>query len=245
MSAQWHYCRGEKQSGPVTEEELKRLASHGGLSPDDLVWRAGMGQWVAARKIRGLFTNVSANPAPAAAPADALAAQELPEVLPVEPVALSPLGHTTIVRHSFIRALFIAPLSLLFGLGFLALAIYSLPSCFGWFSLIVSIVFVLGGGLEGMRLFQRGPILIIDRRGFTDTRAENGGPIFLPWNEIVGAGSFRVRLNLATASDTLTIQCRRGPTGKVAEVKIDTQGLTMSGAGVADVIKKHLRAFGR
>jgi hypothetical protein len=52
---EWYYARGNKQSGPVSSIELKRLADAGEISPDDLVWREGMTEWSAARNVRGLF----------------------------------------------------------------------------------------------------------------------------------------------------------------------------------------------
>jgi hypothetical protein len=61
---EWHYTRGEKKSGPVSATELRRLASAGELSPDDLIWREGMNEWTAARHVRGLFggEHKTANP---------------------------------------------------------------------------------------------------------------------------------------------------------------------------------------
>jgi hypothetical protein len=35
---------GEKR-GPVSDHELKRLASEGTLKPTDLIWREGMSDW--------------------------------------------------------------------------------------------------------------------------------------------------------------------------------------------------------
>jgi hypothetical protein len=52
---EWYYARGNKQSGPVSSLELKRLAGAGDLRPEDLVWREGMTEWSAARNVRGLF----------------------------------------------------------------------------------------------------------------------------------------------------------------------------------------------
>jgi hypothetical protein len=63
MSTEWYYARNNQQFGPVSAPELKRLTLSGQLSPDDLVWRDGMGEWEPAAKVRGLFDN-----APAAAP---------------------------------------------------------------------------------------------------------------------------------------------------------------------------------
>ena len=52
---EWYYARGNKQTGPVTAVELKRLATVGELHPDDLVWREGLTEWAPARTVRGLF----------------------------------------------------------------------------------------------------------------------------------------------------------------------------------------------
>lgn len=245
MSDQWHYRRDGKQAGPVSVDELMRLASLGRLSPDDLVWRPGMPEWVPAARFKAFFTNIASKPAPVEELLEVIPVPELPEVIPVEEEEFSPLRHTTIVRHSFIKALFMAPFAMLFGLIFIALAIYSLPNCCGWFSLLAGIVLPIFSVFEGAKLFQRGPVLIIDRRGFTDNHTEDGKPLFLPWNEIVGAGSFRFRVNLGTVSDTVTIHCRKNAMATVTKVKVDTVGLTMSGADVANEIKRHLRALGR
>ncbi len=60
MGNQWHYNSGAGgQAGPVSAHELKRLAHSGQLSPDDLVWKEGMGSWVAASKVKGLFDNLA------------------------------------------------------------------------------------------------------------------------------------------------------------------------------------------
>ncbi len=51
----WMYSKGGgHQAGPVSAAELKRMAQSGELSPDDLVWRAGMEDWVPARRIKGI-----------------------------------------------------------------------------------------------------------------------------------------------------------------------------------------------
>lgn len=54
---QWYYATGGQRHGPVTKELLKGLATSGQLAPSDLVWRKGMGQWVAASTISGLFAS--------------------------------------------------------------------------------------------------------------------------------------------------------------------------------------------
>jgi len=57
MSEQWYYTRDRKQTGPISEAELKEMASSGQLSATDLVWMEGMPKWVRAEEIKGLFAN--------------------------------------------------------------------------------------------------------------------------------------------------------------------------------------------
>lgn len=52
---EWYYARDNKQLGPVSSIELKRLADAGDLEPNDLVWREGMTEWSSAKNVRGLF----------------------------------------------------------------------------------------------------------------------------------------------------------------------------------------------
>ncbi|WP_437206318.1 GYF domain-containing protein [Planctomicrobium sp. SH664] len=44
----WFYSRDGVQDGPVTLKRLRKLAREGTLKPDDLIWRDGMSEWVAA-----------------------------------------------------------------------------------------------------------------------------------------------------------------------------------------------------
>ncbi len=47
MSDKWFYARkGGERSGPVTEDEIRRLALSGELRPTDLAWKEGMPDWV-------------------------------------------------------------------------------------------------------------------------------------------------------------------------------------------------------
>lgn len=77
-SAEWYYARGNQQYGPVSALELKALAEGGALGPDDLVWRAGMGDWVAARRVKGLFETPSPPAGSAGAARSALASTVAP-----------------------------------------------------------------------------------------------------------------------------------------------------------------------
>lgn len=60
---QWWYGIKGQQQGPVEEEELRRMAREGLLSPDDLVWNPSLGQqWVRAASVGGLFPNAGTPP---------------------------------------------------------------------------------------------------------------------------------------------------------------------------------------
>jgi uncharacterized membrane protein len=54
---QWYYAKDGTQVGPLTEAQLYQLAKSGGLSPDDLVWHAGLGsKWVSSKSIPALLS---------------------------------------------------------------------------------------------------------------------------------------------------------------------------------------------
>lgn len=55
MSAEWYYSVDGDRQGPVSAQELKKLVEDGTVKPADLVWKDGMGDWVAAKTIKGLF----------------------------------------------------------------------------------------------------------------------------------------------------------------------------------------------
>jgi len=53
---QWFYSREGVQHGPVSLDELSRIAQSGGLNPrQDLVWTQEMDDWKPAGEIEGLF----------------------------------------------------------------------------------------------------------------------------------------------------------------------------------------------
>ena len=65
MNDNWFFAIQGTQYGPVNEEDLRQKASSGALSPGDLVWKAGMANWVAASTIPGLiFSGNSILPPP-------------------------------------------------------------------------------------------------------------------------------------------------------------------------------------
>ncbi len=60
----WYYAVGGEQRGPVSREDLGRLAISGAVTPQTLVWREGMANWLAAGTLAGLLT--PSNPAASA-----------------------------------------------------------------------------------------------------------------------------------------------------------------------------------
>lgn len=54
---EWFYAKNDQPCGPVSAVELKQFAERGELREEDLVWREGMVEWIAAGKIKGLFNS--------------------------------------------------------------------------------------------------------------------------------------------------------------------------------------------
>ncbi len=46
--AQWYIAREGKQHGPLTDVEMRTFVAHSYLRPSDLIWRAGMPDWLPA-----------------------------------------------------------------------------------------------------------------------------------------------------------------------------------------------------
>ena len=61
---QWFYGRDGARQGPVSEDELRRLAGAGELRAHDLVWRDGMANWQPAAEVPGLFPDGASVPPP-------------------------------------------------------------------------------------------------------------------------------------------------------------------------------------
>ena len=65
MRADWHYFKNGKEQGPVTFEDLQRLAATGELKETDEVWRQGSAaDWTAARNVPDLFAKPVPVPSP-------------------------------------------------------------------------------------------------------------------------------------------------------------------------------------
>ena len=63
MSDAWFYSIGTNQTGPVTWETLQELARGGQVSPQTLIWKEGMPEWMPAGTLPGMFADGSAAPA--------------------------------------------------------------------------------------------------------------------------------------------------------------------------------------
>jgi hypothetical protein len=55
MTQQWFVSRSGSQEGPFTSSQLKVFVQEQKISPDDLVWKEGMAEWVPASRVKGLF----------------------------------------------------------------------------------------------------------------------------------------------------------------------------------------------
>lgn len=63
---EWYYAAGDKQMGPVNDDEFKQLVSEGKVRPETLVWNNGMDRW------RAYAETVAPASAPVIDPAAAL-----------------------------------------------------------------------------------------------------------------------------------------------------------------------------
>ena len=70
MSDQWFYAQDNRQQGPVSFDEIRRLVGDGSLRPGDLVWTQTMANWQPAGGVPGLFppAAVASGPPPVQAP---------------------------------------------------------------------------------------------------------------------------------------------------------------------------------
>jgi hypothetical protein len=64
MSTEWYYQKNGRRVGPLSPDDLKTATISGTITPDDLVWSAGMPAWVKAKRIAALFPNGSESPRP-------------------------------------------------------------------------------------------------------------------------------------------------------------------------------------
>lgn len=62
MATQWLYERDGRANGPVSVDELRRMAASGELKPEARVCKAGTKQWVRAKNLRDLFPPAAPEP---------------------------------------------------------------------------------------------------------------------------------------------------------------------------------------
>lgn len=60
MSEGWYFSKGSIRLGPVSFDELSRLAAAGTLQAQDLVWKDELSEWLKAELIVGLFNTKTA-----------------------------------------------------------------------------------------------------------------------------------------------------------------------------------------
>lgn len=94
MSEQWYCSIGGKESGPLSAQQLKALASKGQLSPDDQVRSAASGGWVPAKRVKGLFSEAE-HPVPEGRPPIPPALPKAPRtaIPPAPPPPVSSANH--------------------------------------------------------------------------------------------------------------------------------------------------------
>jgi GYF domain 2 len=93
MASQWYVVQGNDDLGPMTTDELKRLAADGKIGPRDLVRKEGVSRWVLASAVDGLLS------APVARPSLTPAPPSPPR--PVEPPPPSDLDRARRCRRRF------------------------------------------------------------------------------------------------------------------------------------------------
>ena len=66
MTADWYFVRSGHTQGPFTLEAMKAYVAAGEISPDDLVWRQGMAEWLPLSQCRdmGLAARSHSGPPP-------------------------------------------------------------------------------------------------------------------------------------------------------------------------------------
>ena len=57
MATKWYYSDNGHKQGPFDSSQLKNLVQQGRIKPTDVVWHAGLKNWVPAAKVQGLFPN--------------------------------------------------------------------------------------------------------------------------------------------------------------------------------------------
>ena len=90
----WYYADGDRQRGPISDEEFQELVNNGQIHNETLIWKDGMDDWQRIEKSR------EDGPAPAGPSSPLLPVQPdspgiPPSVSPVQPIISSPVSTPT------------------------------------------------------------------------------------------------------------------------------------------------------
>ena len=55
MVNEWYFQKGDQRTGPVAANALRELAASGRITPDTLIWKTGLPNWIPAKSVKGLF----------------------------------------------------------------------------------------------------------------------------------------------------------------------------------------------
>ena len=59
---QWYWAKDGQQHGPFSPEDIQRMAAAGEIRPEDLLWREGLLNWVAASRVSELTFGAPKSP---------------------------------------------------------------------------------------------------------------------------------------------------------------------------------------
>lgn len=62
MANEWYIAKGDKKHGPVSNKGLRELALTGRITPETLIWREGLSEWIPASRIENLFSPAAPSP---------------------------------------------------------------------------------------------------------------------------------------------------------------------------------------
>lgn len=99
MPSDWYVVIDGKSCGPLDDSRIKALKREGQITPETLVCRAGMKQWVPARRVKGLFSDSQA-PATQDAPRRTVPVEVTPSSDPVFDTVADPAATATVVTHA-------------------------------------------------------------------------------------------------------------------------------------------------
>ena len=172
--AKWYYSRGGVQLGPVDSAMMRSMAMSGQLSPDDLVWTDGMGDWQAGRNVPGIewphIGAASAVPTTSHHATDQYSNKPKQDVELPESLARSAVGARSWVIFVSIVLFLLAGLLVLSGMGLIVEGGRNSRNqsvSAGIFSLLTAVVIAVGAfmlinygsRLSGLR-FSPAPILL-------------------------------------------------------------------------------------